>query len=216
MPADPAWRQHCLDELDAAYLYRALARVERNDRRRSIFERLATVEDQHVERWRTIFRDHGSELPAFTPTLRSRGLMCGQRFIEPPRRAVVPAIAFVIGWPAAMGLFDWQWTFPFMTLSGLPAAGFVLLGHIREHGVARFFARNTVIVFIAHMPLYYLLEFLLLDAIPSYATRVSLEFLICFLGLAFTSEAVRCVVDLRPLRDRLVTATVPMSAGGRA
>jgi len=164
------------------------------------------------------------------------GLVCGQRRIEPPRLAVLPAIAFVIGWPAAMGQFDWRWTFPFMTLSGLPAAtggvvvsllvsigylayttaGFVLLGHIREHAVARFFARNTVIVFIAHMPLYYLLEFLLLDAIPNYATRVSLEFLICFVSLAFTSEAVRRVVDLRPLRDRLVTAIVPTSAGGRA
>jgi len=74
MAADAAWRQHYLDELDAAYLYRALARVEPEDRRRSIFERLASVEDQHVERWRTIFRDHGSELPAFAPTLRSRVL----------------------------------------------------------------------------------------------------------------------------------------------
>jgi VIT1/CCC1 family predicted Fe2+/Mn2+ transporter len=48
--------------------------VEPDDRRRSIFERLAAVEDQHVERWRTLFREHGSDTPAFVPSVRGRVL----------------------------------------------------------------------------------------------------------------------------------------------
>src|SRR5687768_468839 len=74
MPVEASWHEHYLDEMDAAFLYRALARVERDESRRSIFERLAHVEDQHVERWRTLFAANHTEPPAFTPRRRSRML----------------------------------------------------------------------------------------------------------------------------------------------
>ena len=48
MPVEPAWIDYYTDEMDAAWLYRALARVERNAQRRAIFEDLARVEDAHV------------------------------------------------------------------------------------------------------------------------------------------------------------------------
>ena len=72
MAIEPSWNAHYRDELDAAYLYRALARVEREPRRRSVFLRLAGVEDAHVDRWRELFRAQNAPLPAFSPTLKSR------------------------------------------------------------------------------------------------------------------------------------------------
>ena len=72
MPVEASWHEHYLDEMDAAYLYKALARVEPDARRRSIFERLAVVEDQHVERWRTLFESNHTEVPGFSPSLKSR------------------------------------------------------------------------------------------------------------------------------------------------
>src|SRR6185295_8890614 len=58
--------------MDAAWLYRALARVEANPQRRAIFDNLAKVEDEHVERWRSLFHEHGGEVPSHSPSLRSR------------------------------------------------------------------------------------------------------------------------------------------------
>ena len=58
--------------MDAAFLYKALARVEPDLERRDIFERLAKVEDEHVQRWRVLFETNHTPLPAFTPSLKGR------------------------------------------------------------------------------------------------------------------------------------------------
>ena len=42
---------HWQDEADAAYLYRLLATLEPDAKRRSVFERLAEVEDRHTTIW---------------------------------------------------------------------------------------------------------------------------------------------------------------------
>src|SRR6188508_1282848 len=76
--------------MDAAWLYRALARVERNVQRRTIFENLARVEDAHVERWRSLFHEHGGEVPLHTPSLRSRMLAALARILG--SGAVLPLI----------------------------------------------------------------------------------------------------------------------------
>ena len=72
MPVEAAWSEYYLDEMDAAWLYRALARVESNPQRRAIFDNLAKVEDEHVERWRSLFQEHGGEVPSHSPSVRSR------------------------------------------------------------------------------------------------------------------------------------------------
>ena len=74
MSVEPAWSEHYLDEMDAAWLYRALATTERDARRRVIFENLAHVEDEHVERWRSLFQEHGGTVPRHAPSVRSRVL----------------------------------------------------------------------------------------------------------------------------------------------
>ena len=74
MAVDPVWAEYYRDEMDAAWLYRALAGDERDQARRVVFERLAKVEDAHVERWRGLFQAQGSDLPSHTPSLQTRAL----------------------------------------------------------------------------------------------------------------------------------------------
>jgi vacuolar iron transporter family protein len=71
---DVSWDEHYRDERDAAFLYRALAAIERATDRRSLFERLAAVEDRHAQRWEELYRDAGRPLPAYKTAIRSRAL----------------------------------------------------------------------------------------------------------------------------------------------
>ncbi len=73
-PSDARWDAHYRGELDAAFLYRALAGAESNGERRQLFERLARVEDRHVERWEQIFRDSGRPVPSYKTAFRARVL----------------------------------------------------------------------------------------------------------------------------------------------
>src|SRR5919198_1440856 len=70
--ADESWDEHYADERDAAFLYRALARVETDPERRALFERLAVVEDQHVARWETLFAEAQRPLPRYATSRRTR------------------------------------------------------------------------------------------------------------------------------------------------
>lgn len=90
MPIEPAWTDYYRDEMDAAWLYRSLARCERDVPRRAIFENLATVEDEHVDRWKALFHEHGGEVPSHAPSMRSRLLAAVARLLG--SGAVLPLI----------------------------------------------------------------------------------------------------------------------------
>ncbi|MBX7257007.1 MAG: VIT1/CCC1 transporter family protein [Candidatus Hydrogenedentes bacterium] len=66
------WRRHYRDEVDAAYLYRTLAAVEPREERKNVYERLARVEDRHVEVWSKLFREKGLNVPKAIPTATAR------------------------------------------------------------------------------------------------------------------------------------------------
>ncbi len=151
------------------------------------------------------------------------GLHAGQRHWRPSGRWALPAMLVLVLWPMGMALVPWTHTFPFMTLPALPvavgalllsasvsvaylaytAAGFALLSQLPAWAPVRFLARNTVVVFIAHMPFYYLCEWWLLPRLPDYATRVTVEFLLGFVGLAVVSEGLQRVVPVHVLRRRV-------------
>jgi len=158
------------------------------------------------------------------------GLCLGARGIAaPPRGAIWPALAFVIGWPIAMSLFEWQLTFPWMSIAGqsptasaievsilistayllYTLAGFAVLAALPAARLVDFLSRNTLIVFIAHMPLYFVLDHLLRTHLP-YWPRVSIEFVLCFVGLSLVSEALRRLTNLQPRRDRLFATMRPV------
>jgi vacuolar iron transporter family protein len=64
-------------------MYRALAEIETNGERRQLFERLAHVEDRHVERWEQLFRESGRRLPEYKTALRTRVLAWAARRFGP-------------------------------------------------------------------------------------------------------------------------------------
>jgi len=76
--------------MDAAWLYRVLASYERDAARRTIFERLVTVENAHVERWRGLFQAQGGDVPAHSPSLQTRALAGAARVFG--SSAVLPII----------------------------------------------------------------------------------------------------------------------------
>jgi predicted membrane protein (TIGR00267 family) len=81
MPEQPDehWASHYRDERDAAFLYRAMAAVESNGERKQLFERLARVEDRHVQRWTELYQASGQPLPAYSTALRTRLLAWAAR-----------------------------------------------------------------------------------------------------------------------------------------
>lgn len=74
MPTTESWDEHYRDERDAAFLYRALAAAEPDVTRRALFERLASVEDRHVQRWQELFREHGRPLPDHRVSWKTQAL----------------------------------------------------------------------------------------------------------------------------------------------
>jgi len=84
------WDEHYADERDAAWLYRELARVDRDEHRADLFGRLAEVEDRHTARWEELFREAGRPLPAYAVSRRTRMLASVARMFGPA--AVLPLI----------------------------------------------------------------------------------------------------------------------------
>lgn len=82
-PIPPTWLHHLQDEADAAFLYRALARLEPRSERSRIFADLAAVEDRHVQVWHDLIAAEHGTVPAVQPTLRARVLARLGRWFGP-------------------------------------------------------------------------------------------------------------------------------------
>lgn len=75
------FQHHWQDEADAAFLYRVLASVEADAKKRDVYQRLAEVEDRHVKIWTEVIRKNGGSVGTFRPTGRTRLLAwLGRRF----------------------------------------------------------------------------------------------------------------------------------------
>jgi VIT1/CCC1 family predicted Fe2+/Mn2+ transporter/rubrerythrin len=88
--ADESWDEHYADERDAAWLYRELARVDREAHRAELFEKLAVVEDRHTAKWEELFREAGRPLPPYAVSRRTRALATVARLFGPA--TVLPLI----------------------------------------------------------------------------------------------------------------------------
>jgi hypothetical protein len=151
------------------------------------------------------------------------GMLAGRCNWRPPPWAATVAPLLIVAWPFLLATVDWHRTFPFMAVSlWLPiasvltvsilvsvaylsytCAAFAVALRLPQNRFTTFVARNTLIVFIAHMPAYYLLESLLADVSWPYFARTGLEFVVCFFGLSFASEVVRSVVRPERLREQM-------------
>jgi hypothetical protein len=68
----------------------------------------------------------------------------------------------------------------------------------------RFLARNTLVIFIGHMPVFYALAPLVEAQLNFWAARGT-ELLICVVGLGLTSELLFRAVNIEALRDRVLS-----------
>lgn len=131
----------------------------------------------------------------------------------------------VIGWTVGMRQVALDETFPFRNFIGV--AGFAaaltcsacitflyvtytwlvfeITRRLSGYAIVAFFARHTLFIFIAHMPLLFVLQQPLRHLIPAYWPRIALLTLILYPGLAIVSEVVMRWLQLPRLRDALWT-----------
>jgi hypothetical protein len=74
--------------------------------------------------------------------------------------------------------------------------------------LVRFVARNSLIIFLVHMPVYFLLEPVLAAWTTSYSTRVVILLVVCLPGLAVVSEGIITIVRPERLRAQIFRWTM--------
>lgn len=147
-----------------------------------------------------------------------------------PRPSIGPWLAALaltgglILWAAVAERLPFVYEFPFMKLAvGNALVGSLLVSVITSAlyvGVTwltfqavlafsapapvRFVARNSLIIFLAHMPLYYVMEPALTPLLDSRLLRSVLYAVACVIGLGLLSEALHWLVNPRGLRERLL------------
>ena len=80
---------------------------------------------------------------------------------------------------------------------------FEITRRVKESAVVRFFARQTLFIFVAHMPILFALQEFLPQIIFNYWYRVTISVLILYVGLAFLSEWIIRKCQLGMVRDTL-------------
>ena len=78
-----AFEHHWQDEADAAFLYRVLAESEPDASKKSLYLRLAEVEDRHVQVWERLLSQHGRRVGPHRPSARTRLLATMGRWRGP-------------------------------------------------------------------------------------------------------------------------------------
>ena len=85
---------------------------------------------------------------------------------------------------------------------------FAVATRLPAPALATFLARNSLIVFLVHMPVYYALTPVLTGLGLGYWPRALVQFVVCLFGLALLSEAIRAVVPARPAHRRVALGLV--------
>ena len=152
----------------------------------------------------------------------------------PPPVALGCLILFLAGWVVIGARVPLDPTFPFMRISGqsglvatlgvstvvsvLYATATWLTFSAASHPApapVRFLARNTVIVFLVHMPVYYALLSPLEATVPDRTLRASIMLVVCLPMLAALSEGVNRLIQPTKLRGVVYLRLWPrnLSAG---
>jgi VIT1/CCC1 family predicted Fe2+/Mn2+ transporter len=68
------WKYHLQDEIDAAFLYRQLAKLISNEKRKKVYLQLADVEDKHVTAWKDLLKKNKIKLRDDVPSAKAKML----------------------------------------------------------------------------------------------------------------------------------------------
>jgi hypothetical protein len=166
----------------------------------------------------------GGEEPRVAQPVRG-----GRTVAQPVRAATVgqptwfavALVAFLATWASTMQLLPFERTFPLQSLNGWPTvAGLLFVSasvsllysgttsllfeatrRLRKTpALVAFIARNSLIIFLVHMPVYYLLTPILAAWTTSYWTKVTIQLLVCLPGLGLMSEGIVAIVRPGMLR----------------
>ena len=77
------WRKHLQDEIDAAFLYRVLAGLIDNQKRKKTYTSLAEIEDKHVGAWRDQLEKNGFKTGGEDPTFKAKLIASISRKFSP-------------------------------------------------------------------------------------------------------------------------------------
>ncbi|MCB0620220.1 MAG: VIT1/CCC1 transporter family protein [Saprospiraceae bacterium] len=77
------WRHYFQDEVDAAFLYSALAELTREEAERKTFRKLSEVEEKHAQRWRELMEQRGVKIGQGAPSLKARLMRWAARTFGP-------------------------------------------------------------------------------------------------------------------------------------
>ena len=66
------WHLHLQDEIDAAYLYRTLAGLISDPKRKKIYSQLAEVEDKHVAIWKEQLEKYNQKIGELIPSTKAK------------------------------------------------------------------------------------------------------------------------------------------------
>jgi hypothetical protein len=141
-----------------------------------------------------------------------------------PLPYVVGGIAAMAVWAFAVRLLPLEMTVPFITLRGWPEVegllavslgvsllyllptviAFEATRRLAAPVPVRFIARNTPIIFLAHMPVFLALHPILVAWHFGYAARVIVQLFVCLVGLAAVSEAIRALLERSAVYSDLV------------
>ena len=139
------------------------------------------------------------------------------------------AVAFGVVWFTITTPYIVDRSFPFMLFSGANAliaalatsvcvsivylfwtlVVFQMTRYAQTWGWVRFFARNTLIIFIAHMPVFKAFDGLFNQWGFAYATRAIVQLVICYVGLAIVSELVVRLIRPKELRAWVGNTLLP-------
>jgi hypothetical protein len=141
----------------------------------------------------------------------------------PPAAVTLVLAVFVALWSQLPRLIDFTPTFPFMhDRLGTPFVAALIASSLASTVYAcvtwlvfqavravsapapiRFVARNTLIIFLAHMPLFYVMQPFVSGWGTSALFHSAVYLACCLVGLGLLSEAIRRAVRPNALRDRL-------------
>ena len=129
--------------------------------------------------------------------------------------------ALAVAWAVLAPQIVAEQTIPFMRMGGGPTAfsailtsacvSFLYLSYtwltfqatsrVKANALVQLVARNTILVFIAHMPIYYFLDARLGAWTASRPLQLVIRVVVCLFGLVLASEVIRRAVRPKELRD---------------
>jgi hypothetical protein len=137
-------------------------------------------------------------------------------------------VAFVAAWTTVLAWMPVSMGFPFMRIApSAPASALATsaavstlylvctlltvraVRSVPAPAVVRFVARNTLIVFIAHMPLYYAMQPIVRAATTAYWLRVLLYLIVGYGAALIASEVIQRLTHRLRLRERVLGAITP-------